>query len=229
MSSKGFRGVSFSPIQRRACLVLVLCVLAVIITFVGAWIVPGMLGAGSGSTGAAKPAGEQNTAGQKPAQEPQKPAQDETGSQPAEPEAPAEPAGESVDLAAFYNTLAGGETWPGMMAVEGEALAAFYPGLADIAVKQCLVYYSMISATVGEIALVEVENSADVQAVKDIFQARIDYQVGDGENPGGAWYPSSIEGWQNGSRIVSHGNYVMLIALAEGADDVVSAFNALFA
>ena len=51
MSSKGFRGVSFSPIQRRACLVLVLCVLAVIITFVGAWIVPGMLGAGSGSTG----------------------------------------------------------------------------------------------------------------------------------------------------------------------------------
>lgn len=51
MSSKGFRGVSFSPMQRRACLVLVLCVLAVIITFVGAWIVPGMLGAGSGSTG----------------------------------------------------------------------------------------------------------------------------------------------------------------------------------
>lgn len=51
MSSKGFRGASFSPIQRRACLVLVLCVLAVIITFVGAWIVPGMLGAGSGSTG----------------------------------------------------------------------------------------------------------------------------------------------------------------------------------
>ena len=185
---------------------------------------------GSGSTGASgsKPAGEQNTAGQKPAQE-QKPAQDETVSQPAEPEAPAEPAGEGVDLTAFYNSLAGGETWPGMMAVEGEALSAFYPGLADIAAKQCLVYYSMISATVGEIALVEVENCADVETVKGIFQARIDYQVGDGENPGGAWYPASIEGWQNGSRIVSHGNYVMLIALAEGADDVVSAFNALFA
>lgn len=49
MSRKGFRGASFSPIQRRACLVLVLCVLAVIITFVCAWIVPGMLGAGKGS------------------------------------------------------------------------------------------------------------------------------------------------------------------------------------
>ena len=49
--SRGFRGASFSPVQRRACLVLVLCVLAVIITFVGAWIVPGMLGAGGESTG----------------------------------------------------------------------------------------------------------------------------------------------------------------------------------
>lgn len=49
MSRNGFRGASFSPIQRRACLVLVLCVLAVIITFVCAWILPGMLGAGKGS------------------------------------------------------------------------------------------------------------------------------------------------------------------------------------
>lgn len=48
MSRNGFRGASFSPIQRRACLVLVLCVLAVIVTFVGAWVVPGMLGAGTG-------------------------------------------------------------------------------------------------------------------------------------------------------------------------------------
>lgn len=47
MSRNGFRGASFSPMQRRACLVMVLCVLAVIITFVCAWIVPGMLGAGN--------------------------------------------------------------------------------------------------------------------------------------------------------------------------------------
>ena len=80
----------------------------------------------------------------------------------------------------------------------------------------------------GEIALVEVESADDVQAVKDIFQARIDYQVGDETNPGGAWYPASIEGWKNNSRIVSNGNYVMLVA-ADGADDIVSAFNALFA
>lgn len=91
-----------------------------------------------------------------------------------------------------------------------------------------MVYYAAISASVGEIALVEVESADDVQAVKDIFQARIDYQVGDETNPGGAWYPASIEGWKNNSRIVSNGNYVMLVA-ADGADDIVSAFNALFA
>lgn len=42
----------FSPTQRRACLVLVVCVLAVILTFLGAWVVlPGVLGAGSSGTG----------------------------------------------------------------------------------------------------------------------------------------------------------------------------------
>ena len=68
-----------------------------------------------------------------------------------------------------------------------------------------------------------------MQKVKDIFQARIDYQVGDEKTPGGAWYPESIEGWKNGSRIVSNGNFVMLVALSTGADDVVASFNALFA
>ena len=158
---------------------------------------------------------------QKPAEKPvQKPAK-----KPAEK--PAE--SKSVDLAAFYETVASGENRPAMMQVEGETLDVFYDGLSAIKTKQCGVYTAMISAAVGEIALVEVENSADVQAVKDIFQARINYQVGDDENPGGAWYPQTIEGWKNGSRIVSNGNYVMLIALSEGADDVVNSFNALFA
>ena len=158
---------------------------------------------------------------QKPAEKPaEKPAQ-----KPAEK--PAE--SKSVDLAAFFETFASGENRPAMMQADGEVLDAFYPGLTAIKTKQCGVYTAMISAAVGELALVEVENSADVQAVKDIFQARINYQVGDDENPGGAWYPQTIEGWKNGSRIVSNGNYVMLIALSEGADDVVNSFNALFA
>ena len=186
-------------------------------------------------TGSTKPAGEQNTAEQKPAEEqkpvqkPQEPAKDETVSQPTQPEAPAEPAAESVDLVAFAASVTADQnTWPGMMAMEGEALEAFYPGLSAIATKQCVVQMAMISASGDEIALVEVENSADVETVKGIFQARIDYQVGDGETPGGAWYPAPTEMWKNESRIVSSGNFVMLVAHS-GADGVVSSFNALFA
>ena len=73
----------------------------------------------------------------------------------------------------------------------------------------------------------EVENAEDVQAVKDIFQARIDYQVGDGTSPGGAWYPATIEGWETNSHIVSSGNYVML-AVGDEAAAATDRFNQLF-
>ena len=63
--------------------------------------------------------------------------------------------------------------------------------------------------------------------VKAILQARIDYMVGDGENPGGAWYPEPTEQWKNNSRVTSNGNYVMMV-VHENCDDIVSAFNKLF-
>lgn len=189
--------------------------------------------------------GELGTLGTRPADQTEKPAastvQKPTGStaqKPSKPTAPenqkpvqkpAEESSKDVDLTAFYESLPGSvENWPSMMAMSQESVDAFYPGLSDISTKQCSVYMAMISANVGEIALVQVENAGDVQKVKDIFQARIDYQVGDETNPGGAWYPATIEGWKNDSRIVSNGNYVMLIAV-EGADSVVDSFNALFA
>ena len=134
-----------------------------------------------------------------------------------------------VDLAAFAADLASSQTdWPGMMALEGESLDAYYSGLSALSPKQCVVQMAMISASGVEIALVEAASSADVETIKGIFQARIDYQVGDGENPGGAWYPEPTEMWKNNSRIVANGNYVMLVAF-ENADSVVDSFNALFA
>ena len=120
--------------------------------------------------GSAKPAGGQSAPEQKPAEEqkpaqkPQEPAKDEAASQPTQPETPAEPAAESVDLAAFAASVTADQnTWPGMMAMEGEALDSFYAGLSAIATKQCVVQMAMISASGDEIALVEVENSADVR------------------------------------------------------------------
>lgn len=142
-----------------------------------------------------------------------------------------QPAAKSVDLSAFYQSLLNtyGEEFPANASVgdNAELVDSFYPGLSAVSTKQMVIYQPMMSAVVCEIVLVEVENAADVQTVKDICQARIDYQVGDGTRPGGAWYPESMEGWENDSRIVSNGNYVMLIAYSN-CDAVVSTFNALF-
>lgn len=148
------------------------------------------------------------------------------------PETPVQSAGESVDLNAFYEALAvsGGENWPAMMgASDTETLSAFYPGIEGIATKQAAVYMPMMSAVAAEFMLVEVENEADVQAVKDILNARVSYQVGDEVNPGGAWYPETIESWKTNSRVVSNGRYVMLAVFPENVDGIVEQFNALFA
>ena len=130
-----------------------------------------------------------------------------------------------VDLTAFYENLAKeyGEEFPANAnIVEFGMLADLYPGLDAISTEQLLVFQPMMGAVVCEIALVEVTDAADVAAVKDILQARIDTQV-----DGGAWYPESIEGWEKNSRIVENGNYVMMIAWSY-CDEAVEAFNALF-
>jgi len=131
-----------------------------------------------------------------------------------------------VDLNAFYTSLVEtyGENFPANMNLcdMQEMLDSFYPGLAAIGTKQMMIYQPMMGAVVCEIALVEVENDSDVEAVKAIFQERIDAQV-----DGGAWYPESIEGWKSSSRIVANGNCIMMIAYSE-CDAVVDAFNGLF-
>ena len=99
---------------------------------------------------------------------------------------------------------------------------ANYPGLSDISTEQCLVYAHMFSLSAAESVLIQVRDAADVDAVKDILQARVDAQVN-----GGAFYPFAIEVWENNSRIVSNGNYIMLI-VSEDCDAVVDEFNALF-
>ena len=144
------------------------------------------------------------------------------------PEAPSAPAaGQSADLQAFYESLLTtyGENFPANMNMceMQDVQDSFYPGLSAIGTNQLMIYQPMMGAVVCEIALAEVSNAADVDAVKAIFQSRIDAQV-----DGGAWYPESIEGWKANSRVVANGNYVMMIAYSE-CDAVVDAFNGLFA
>ena len=139
---------------------------------------------------------------------------------PSEPETPA---AESVDLQAFFDTINTAYEMPFMMAVDSSLLDSTYAGLTGIATEQLVVYQcGMSPSPAGDVALVQVSDSADVDAVKAIFQARIDYMV-----EGGAWYPGPTEMWQNSSRIVSNGSYVMLV-VNENCDAIVNDFNALF-
>ena len=144
--------------------------------------------------------------------------------QPEQP-APQQPAATSVDLNAFVASLANkhGENFAANAnVVEFGMHNDMYPGIGDINTKQLVIYQPMMGAVVCEIALAEVADAADVAAVKSIFQSRIDAQVA-----GGAWYPESIEGWKNNSRIVTNGNYVMMIAWSF-CNEAVADFNALF-
>ena len=136
----------------------------------------------------------------------------------------------SADLNAFYEETVAGiieekgeEGFPMMMPLEGEMLDAFYPGLSEIATKQCVIYAPAMSAVAAEFALVEVENAEDVEKVQAILQERIDAQIA-----GGAWYPETIEGWEKNSQLVVNGNSLMLVVF-EGSESIAESFNGLFA
>ena len=145
-----------------------------------------------------------------------------TPSQPSTPETPSTPAETQVDLSAFYTTVTGKYEFGMLSLADTATMDGVYPGLSAVSTKQCLPYVNMMTMNTSEIVLVEVSNSSDVDAVKAALQSRIDAQVA-----GGAWYPSAIEVWQNNSRIVSNGNYVMMVVNPD-CDAIVSDFNALF-
>ena len=133
----------------------------------------------------------------------------------------------SVDLTAFYNDMTSQYEFGSLQAFTGDVLESYYPGMGAVSTKQCLVMGTMMTMNNGEFCLVEVSDSKDsekdVEIVKSIFQSRIDYMVN-----GGAWYPEPTEIWTNNSRVVSNGNYVMMVVNPD-CDAIVTAFNGLFA
>ena len=129
----------------------------------------------------------------------------------------------SVDLTAFYNDMTSQYEFGSLQSFTGDVLESYYPGMGAVSTKQCLVMGTMMTMNNGEFCLVEVSDSKDVDTVKSIFQSRIDYMVN-----GGAWYPGPTDMWTNNSRVVSNGNFVMMV-VHESCDDIVTAFNGLFA
>ena len=134
----------------------------------------------------------------------------------------------SVDLQAFFDTINADYEMPFMMEMDSAALDSYFPGLTGISAQQLVAYQCALSPSpAGDVVLVQLTNSSDVNTVKALFQDRIDYMTGADGNMPGAWYPGPTEMWLNSSRIVSNGNYVMLV-VNENCDAIVNAFNGLF-
>ena len=133
---------------------------------------------------------------------------------------------EAPDLNKYYEDYMaslGADNQPAMMDVESEQIAQFYPGLESYGMKQAVLKTAMISAVAFEFALVELEDASHAQEVADIFQARIDQQI-----EAGAFYPMTLEGWEQ-AEIITRDNVVALIVAQGYQSGAVEAFNSLFA
>ena len=136
---------------------------------------------------------------------------------------------EPVGLKEFYSKLEETYQWEEgyMEDIEGDLLEDYYSGIGDISTKQFLAKTPMMGAAVNEVVLAECETKTDADQLAEILQKRIDYQVGDGEGPGGAWYPEMTESWKK-AEVVQHGTYVALVASDDGQKEIVQAFHELF-
>ena len=134
----------------------------------------------------------------------------------------------SVNLSDFYTTTTGKYQFSFMMEADETMLTTFFTGLDGQPLSQQVVYLCGMSPSPhGDFALVQVSDPKNVETVKAIFQARIDYMVGDGNGPGGAFYPMEQTMWEENARIAVNGDCVMLIVHPD-CDSIVNDFNALF-
>ena len=131
-----------------------------------------------------------------------------------------------VDLTQLYAGMETDYEWGDgyMVDIEGDLLESYYPGLSEITTKQLVAKVPMMSAAVNEVVFLECETEEDAAKAAEILQARIDYQVGDEENIGGAFYPESIEAWKKGE-VIQQGTYAAMVASAEHKEDIVSRLN----
>ena len=131
------------------------------------------------------------------------------------------PAG-NVDLSAFASDIMGQYEFGRLQLLDADLMEQLYPGMGAVSAEQKLIYGTLMTMNNGEFGLVQVKDSKDVDTVKSIFQTRIDGMIN-----GGAWYPEPTRIWTENSRVVSNGNYVMMV-VHENCDAIVDAFNALF-
>lgn len=140
---------------------------------------------------------------------------------------PAQPVSSRPALSDFFAQLQG--TYDGlgaMLAMDGELLENYYPGLSEIeSIEEILIQETMISMSNVAVGLVKLKEDApleDVIAVQDVFQTRMTTQA-----DGGAWYPESCETWKQGI-LTSVSNCVGMFISPENAQDMADDFITAF-
>ncbi len=136
-----------------------------------------------------------------------------------------------VDLTEVYASMEEACDWwteGYMVDIPENMLEMYYPGIGELETQQLIAKTPLMSAVVSEVVLVKCGSEEDADKAQEILQARIDYQVGDDTNPGGAWYPESIEQWKKAS-ILRQGNCVALLAVADTQSQLEDIFNQAFA
>lgn len=108
-----------------------------------------------------------------------------------------------------------------------ETLDGYYDGICALEPRVLLAHVSTWSMVEFELVVMRVADESDIERTTEILQSRIDYMVGDGNGPGGAWYPEPTEVWRDNSRIVAHGSYLMFV-IHPLVDEIVPLFDALF-
>lgn len=121
----------------------------------------------------------------------------------------------TLDLEALYNqgiavlNEMGSEAPVLFPETDIQYLNEFYPGLADIELKQLYAGVAPVTNAPFEVVMVEVANKADVQKVLEIYQARADRESDD------TAYPENAKAWLNNCKITSRGCYVFLAVLMD--------------
>ena len=135
--------------------------------------------------------------------------------------------GQSVDLRAAYEAAIAqvneelGDNAPALLEETAvELLNGYYPGIADIQLKQSVFFLSP-TATSCEVSMGEAESAADAEIVRQSFQARVDAMADD------TTYPEEAGMWKNNATVTVNGNYVVLEVLPDGCT-VPDAFLAKF-
>ena len=135
-----------------------------------------------------------------------------------------------VDLTEIYASMEAVCDWwtDGYMEdISEEMLDLYYPGLSELEPEQLIARTPLMSAVVNEVVLVKCKTQEDADKAQEILQGRIDYQVGDETNPGGAWYPESIEQWEK-TTVQRQGNCLALLAVADTQSQLEDIFNQAF-